>query len=365
MTTTSRSPAASPAADAGRSLTARLRHVLHAHFDPIAGTPYWLDRQKSLGIDVRDRVRTVDDLALLGAMSPHALAGRSILDFVPRRLHDTRTEWIIAQTGGATGMPAWTAYGPAEFREAFVTPFARAAEHVGFPRGEAWLYAGPSGPHIIGRAAADIARETGSPPPFCVDFDPRWARKLGEGSFAQRRYLEHIVEQSLDVISTQDIGVMFTTPRVLTNLAPRMSEKQRRRVRGVHYGGMRLDPAELETLQTTWLPGAVHLAGYGNTLFGCCLELDASPGRVPTYFPFGDRLLLSVVDGPGAANHESRRGRVCFTRLDETMLLVNFIERDEAGLTASPSGAPTGFHHAGLRDVGPAADAPSVAAGIY
>lgn len=328
----------------------RLRHVLAVHLDPRGGSRYWLERQTALGADLRDAVRTLDDLRRVPSMTPADLSGRPLADFVPRSRYAGRAQWTIAQTGGATGNPVWTAYSTTEFHAAFVEPFVAAARHVGFPGDGVWLYAGPSGPHVIGRAASCLARALGGHEPFSVDFDPRWARKLPEGSFGRQRYVEHVLEQALAVIRTEPIDVLFTTPPLLAALAPRMSPAERERLRGVHYGGTHLGAAQLRELQQRWFPAAVHLSGYGNTLFGCCLELDAAPGRTPTYFPHGDRLVFSTVDDPQCPD---ARRPIRFSRLDETVLLINMVERDMAELVRPADGAPAGFSLPGVRDVGP------------
>ncbi len=348
--------------DSASRADARLREVLALHLDPRDGSAYWLDRQSAMNFDIRREIRSVADLQHIGPMAPAALARRPLLDFVPRALHTDRNDWILAQTGGATGCPVWTVYAPREFEEAFVAPFTAAAAHVGFPRGGLWLYAGPSGPHIIARAARRLARTCDAPEPFSVDFDPRWARKMPAGSFGAQRYLQHVVDQALAVIESQEVTVLFTTPPLLTALAPHMTPPQRDRIRGIHYGGTHLSAAALRDFQTRWFTQAVHLSGYGNTLFGCCLELDVSPGRVPAYFPHGDRLILTPA--PGAAPNAARVP-LCFSRLDATMLLLNVEERDTAEFVQPPVGAPRGFNVAGARDVGPDTGTQLPAAGLY
>jgi thienamycin biosynthesis protein ThnN len=340
----------------------RLRRVLAIHLDPHGGSRYWLERQARLGFDLRAEIRDIRDLPRVGTMNPTDLAQRPLHDFVPRSRAGHARNWILAQTGGATGNPVWTVYAPDEFDAAFVAPFSAAAAHVHFPRGGTWLYAGPSGPHIIGRAARHLARAMGAPEPFSIDFDPRWARKLPDGSFAQPRYVEHVVDQALAVLQMQPIDVLFTTPPLLAALAPRMSDSQRERVRGLHYGGTHLSRAALTDFQSCWFPRAVHLSGYGNTLFGCCLELDTSPGRVPSYFPHGDRLIF---DAPASEESPPARRPIRFSRLDETMLLINVAERDAAERVAPPRDAPEGFCLPGVRDVGPSGGADTRATGLY
>ncbi|MCP4249947.1 MAG: long-chain fatty acid--CoA ligase, partial [bacterium] len=276
----------------GAGIETRLRDVLAIHFEPEQGAPYWLDRAKELGFDPREKIKRVADLHRLGTMDPKDLATHQLEEFLPRPLLDRKCELIIAQTGGTLGQPAWTAYQENEFRAAFVEPFVVAAGHLRFPAGGTWLFAGPSGPHIIGRAAEAIARSTGSMTPFSVDFDPRWARKLASGSFAAERYLHHIVDQSLAILESQEITVLFSTPVVIRALARCLRPEQRRRIRGVHYGGMAIESSEMEEFQTEIFPKAVHLSGYGNTLFGCCLELSVAAGRELIYYPHGDRILF-------------------------------------------------------------------------
>lgn len=351
---------------AAADLEERLRRVLRVHFDPDLGTPYWLDRQRTLGIDARRDIRGPESLELLGEMLPKDLSARPLKDFLPRRFHDDLSGFIVGQTGGTTGGGAWTIYRPDEFDEAFITPFAVAAAHVGFPRAERWLYIGPSGPHIIGKVVARLSGHCGSHDPFSVDFDARWAKKLPGDSFAMKRYLAHVIEQALVVIQMQDIGVLFTTPAVLSSLAEAMTPDQRLRIRGIHYGGMELKPDALAHFQRDLFPRAVHLSGYGNTLFGCCMELDTTLNRIPEYFPFGSRLIMEVTTADGRPAPADQTGVVRFTRLDESCLIVRMLERDAASAVTPAPDAPAGFALPGVRGPhSPLSLAPQQAKGLY
>lgn len=320
--------------------------MLALHTDPDVGSRYWLERTKQLGVRHIGEVRTVGDLHRLGTMSPEDLRERTLWDYIPRAYHDQPGRLVLGQTGGTTGVPVWTAYLEDEFEAAFVRPFVVAAEHVGFPHGGSWLYVGPSGPHIIGKAASAIARAVGSAEPFTVDFDPRWARKMTSGSVAASRYLRHVVDQAMAVIESQAVDVLFATPPVLSALADRMTDEQRSRIKGVHYGGMAVREETLGQLQCEDFPEAVHLSGYGNTLLGCCLELNSKPGRTLDYFPYGDRLLLRTVDEEGG---DAPFGRVIACRFDRACLVINLIERDHAHAVCPPKDAPPGFRGMGLR----------------
>jgi hypothetical protein len=230
------------------------------------------------------------------------------------------------------------------------------AQRVDFPRDAAWLFVGPGGPHIIGQAAAACAAAMNNHQPFTIDFDPRWFRKLPAGSMGRDRYVRHLFDQAADVLSSEHIEVLFTTPVMLRGLAEIMTDSQRMRIRGVHYGGMRVESDLLRAAQQDWFPGAVHLAGYGNSLFGVCMEAGGDPSRALRYFPHGLRHQVRI-----AAN-----GRVWMHRLDPTVLIANLAERD-AGRPATPQTelVSLGFG-VGVENPGPVNETGSAAPpGIY
>uniref|UniRef100_UPI0029F4D890 hypothetical protein n=1 Tax=uncultured Ilyobacter sp. TaxID=544433 RepID=UPI0029F4D890 len=310
-----------------------LRRILRIHFDPDGGAPYWLKRQRELGFDVVSEIQSLADLPRLGAFDENALRDQPLRDFIPISRRAALAGAIVTETGGTTGAPKRTVFAREEFEEAFITPFVRAAQHAGFPLGATWLWVGPSGPHVIGQAAAWCATALGSPQPFSVDFDPRWFRKLPADSLARERYMEHLLEQALHVITREPVEVLFTTPIVLEQLAERMNTAARERVRGVHYGGMRVEPALLHKAQTEWFPRAVHLAGYGNSLFGLCMEFGGAPDRQLRYYPYGARHVVRIGDN----------GRVWMSRLDPTVLIANLAERDRATTTADVAAPVPGY----------------------
>ena len=321
------------------TLEERLQEVLAVHFDPVQGTKYWLEREKELGIDVRKEIKTLADLAIFGPMDQEALRQRPIEDLVPQGLLKHKEKLILGDTAGTTGPSKVAVYSEDEFYEAFVEFFGYVAEKRNFPIGENWLWIGPSGPHIIGKAARLVAKRMGSCDPFAIDFDPRWIKKLLPGTMAWERYQQHIVDQSLAILSCQNIGVIFTTPPILEKISPMMTPETRERIKGVHYGGMALENILYQRFREDYFPGAIHISGYGNTLFGVCLELEDSPGYNLEYYPPGPRLILNIVPLDQGRNLEQRpteevlygqRGQVVFHRLDKSGLILNMFERDSA-----------------------------------
>ena len=117
----------------------------------------------------------------------------------------------------------------------------------------------------------------GSADPFSVDFDPVWARKMPDGSFAQQRYLRHVIEQAMEIIAREPIGVLFATPPVLSNLGERMTECQRARIVGVHYGGMSVTPKEMQRLQQDVFANAHRLGGTWAAVLDEDIRIDDQP----------------------------------------------------------------------------------------
>jgi thienamycin biosynthesis protein ThnN len=338
----------------------RLRELLALHFHPEYGSRYWLRRQNELGWLVCDYVRQLDDLWSLGPTSLGDLRRYPLTDFIPQSFHRQLRRFVIGETAGTSGRPCATAYRDDEFQAAFVTPFLKVAEATGFPEEAAWLWIGPSGPHIIGKVVRELARQTGGMDPFSVDFDPRWAKRLVEGSLARQRYLDHVTDQALDVLEREAIDVLFTTPPALAALAHRLTDCQREVIRGVHYGGLCMSAMVLNEFREMF-PNAVHLVGYGNTLFGVLMEVTDRPRLALNYFPLEQRLQCVVVDGADAAwpprpVGPGETGRVAFHRLDESCLLVGIVERDEAErVSAPPEAVALGCIGDGLRNPRPPA----------
>lgn len=343
-------------------LDAQLAATLAAHFDPADGSPYWLARERALGLDVRACIRTIDDLAALGPFDLADLGRHPIEDFLPRALRTARG-LVLAETGGTSGEPRPTAYAADDFEAAFVTPFLARTAAIDFSGGH-WLWLGPGGPHVIGKAAQRIAQLTRGADAFSVDFDPRWFRRLTPGSLARTRYLEHVLEQALRVLAVQRVAHLFATPVVLAALAPRLSDAQRLRIGFLYLGGMPLAPAAMRAIAAAF-PNARCLAGYGNTLFGVSHEAAPGPARdtPPVYVPDTARLVVRIVPPPTAdtavgARIAQRvapgaRGQVMMHRLDLSGLLPNVLERDSAvrvDLGAAQDGIedPRPLEHTGL-----------------
>jgi thienamycin biosynthesis protein ThnN len=355
------------------SVNQRLKHVINIHFDKNNGAPYWLEKQESLGIDVRKEVSSIENLPLLGIMDESDLADRPIEDFIPKIFSDCK-DYIIAETAGTTGRPKTAIHRDDEFYAAFINPFINAAKICNFPTGGHWLFIGPTGPHIIGQAAKECASALGCGDIFRVDFDPRWAKTLLSGSFAAKRYLEHIERQSLAIMGVQNISVIFSTPAVLDSLSEKMNIEQRHNISGLHLGGMAASNEFMKKMREAF-PQSVILSGYGNTLFGMMPHLNYNTETGFDYFPFGNRLVVQVMEDsedlfeikqmtPAKYGH---RGRIVLSRLDEFQFIVNMVERDTAiRIEPSENHKRDGFILDGIRDPKPVvSEVQKISIGLY
>lgn len=309
---------------------------MELHFDPDHGSPYWLDQVKSWSLNPLKDLFLMSDMEHIPFFDSKEMASRPVEDFIPRSLRHQSDKWVMGETGGLTGNPAFTVYRNDEFHDAFIRPFLIAAHMSNFPSKGHWIWIGPSGPHLIGKAARLCAAAQKQPDPFSVDFDPRWARKLPKHSVAFSRYMDHILEQSLRIFHAQKIEIIFTTPVVIRKLSDVLSSSQRSAIKGIHYGGMVSNPEDRQNWKEKF-PNAVLLAGYGNTLFGMAPELrfnQSEPTDRLTYYPIGQRLWFEA-----ETPENSEPARLTFSRFDETQLILRAQERDQGRITKPPADA--------------------------
>ena len=131
-----------------------VREVVAWHFDPATGSPFWLERARTLGWDPRERITGFADLKHFGGFEDEWLRGGPVQRWVPKGCAGKPV--FVFETGGTTGVPK-TRINCEDFRidyEVFSTTFPD--EH--FPKGGNWLMLGPSGPQ------ASAARRRASVP---------------------------------------------------------------------------------------------------------------------------------------------------------------------------------------------------------
>src|SRR5882762_10239577 len=223
MSTTIPTNVAAKARQAREKLDAHVRDVVAWHFSPDTGTPFWLEKAKTLGFDPIKEVKGLDDLKKFGLFEDEWLRGGPVRRWVPKALQSKPI--YVFETGGTTGIPKsrtvvedhWIDY----------EMFSDTLPEKYFPKGSNWLMLGPSGPRRLRLSVEHLAQYRGGIS-FCVDLDPRWVVKLIKKGWHEhlQAYKDHCIDQALTILrSNPNIKCMFTTPKLLESLCEKIDLK--------------------------------------------------------------------------------------------------------------------------------------------
>lgn len=317
---------------ASETLDAHVREIIHWHFSPETGCPFWIDWAAKAGWDPRKEIRNFADII---QRFPH---------FKDEWLRDLQPDvWVPAQfkgkpynifeTGGTTGMPkqriGWNDY-KVDYEE-----FSTKVSDTHFPRGGAWLMMGPTGPRRLRLAIEHLANFRGSPCYF-IDLDPRWVKKLiAEKKYDQARaYMDHVVDQAATLLKHRKVSGLFTTPKLLEALAEKV-DLFAAGIRGVFCGGTTMTPQYVRFIVEEVLENRIGFyPTYGNTLMGLAASVPLEPEDQfsITYYAPQPRAVLRVVkpERTGELTDYNQWGRVELTTLTRELFLPRFLERDEA-----------------------------------
>lgn len=334
---TTESPAALDAKvkKAAEKLDEHVREIIHWHFDPDKGTPFWLEKAKELKFDPRKEVKCFADLKKFGLFEDDWLRGGPVRRWVPKALHDKPT--YVFETGGTTGIPKsrvvvedhWIDY----------EMFSDTLPDQYFPKGTNWLMLGPSGPRRLRLAVEHLAQHRGGIS-FCVDLDPRWVIKLIKKGWSEhlKAYQEHVIDQALTVLSANhEIKCMFTTPKLLDALANRLekdgSSMAKTGITGIFCGGTEMTSQWIRfAIEELLGPGIYIAPTYGNTLMGLAAsDMPKPPDYKINYYAPQPRAVVQVVDfdDNDKVVEFGKEGRVMLTTLTKELFVPRFLERDE------------------------------------
>jgi phenylacetate-coenzyme A ligase PaaK-like adenylate-forming protein len=320
---------------ASEKLDAHVRETIAWHFNPDTGTPFWLERAKTLNFDPRKDVKGFDDLKKFGLFEDEWLRGGPVRRWVPKALQNKPI--FVFETGGTTGIPK-SRINIDDFRTDYEL-FSGTLPDQYFPRGANWLMLGPSGPRRLRLAVEHLCQYRGGIC-FCVDLDPRWVVKLlKKGQVDQvKAYQEHVIDQAITVLSAgHDIKCLFTTPKLLEALAVAL-EKQGSSIKeqgiiGIFSGGTEFTPQFTRFAMEELITGIYMTPTYGNTLMGlaCSKPIGPEDGYKITYYAPQPRAVVQVVDFDDAdkAVGYGQTGRVMLTTLTKEFFMPRFLERDE------------------------------------
>jgi phenylacetate-coenzyme A ligase PaaK-like adenylate-forming protein len=321
--------------EARARLDAHVRETVEWHFNPETGTPFWLERARTLDFDPRKDVRTFADLNKFGLFEDEWLRGGPVRRWVPKALANKPI--YVFETGGTTGIPK-SRINIDDFRRDYEL-FSDTLPEEYFPKGSNWLMLGPSGPRRLRLAVEHLCQYRGGVC-FCVDLDPRWVVKLIKNGWMEHlnAYKDHVIDQALTVLKAgHDIKCLFTTPKLLESFATAL-ERQGSSVRkagitGVFSGGTEFTPQFTRFAVEELLDGAYMTPTYGNTLMGlaCSKPVGPDDGYKITYYAPQPRAVVQVVDfdNPDRGVDYGATGRVMLTTLTKEFFMPRFLERDE------------------------------------
>jgi len=313
------------------ALDAHVREIVHWHFSPETGTPFWLDFATKLDWDPRKEIRTYEDLDRFGFFEDEWLRGGPVRRWVPKAYANKPI--YTFETGGSTGVPK-SRINIDDFRIDYEM-FSDTLPDEFFPKGADWLMVGPSGPRRLRLAVEHLAQHRGGIS-FCVDLDPRWVIKLIKARQMDQveAYKRHVIDQAMTLLKAHDnIKCMFITPKLLEALAEKISLKKAG-ITGIFCGGTEMTPQFHRWVREEVLDGVFFAPTYGNTLMGLAVgkPFDIKDNYAIIYYPPIPRAVLEVVDpeNPMKVVPYGKTGRVRLTTLTKEFFVPRFLERDEA-----------------------------------
>src|SRR2546421_1001190 len=286
---------------AREKLDAHVREAVAWIFGPDTGTPFWLEKAKTLGFDPIKEVKGLDDLKKFGLFEDEWLRGGPVRRWVPKALQNKPI--YVFETGGTTGIPKsrtvvedhWIDY----------EQFSDTLPEKYFPKGANWLMLGPSGPRRLRLAVEHLCQYRGGIC-FSVDLDPRWVIKLIQKGWTEhlKAYQEHVIDQAVTVLSAgHDIRCMFATPKLVEALANRLetdgSSIRAAGITGIFCGGTEMNQQWARfAIEDLAGPEVFLAATYGNTLMGLAASkpITAADGYKICYYAPQPRAVLQVVD---------------------------------------------------------------------
>ncbi|MBZ4561438.1 long-chain fatty acid--CoA ligase [Mycobacterium avium subsp. hominissuis] len=316
---------------------AYLRAVIAWHFGADTGSPFWLRTARTLSFDPLTDVHTFDDLRRFPNLV-NELRHVAVGDLIPRG-YPAQDRPLIFESGGTTGAPKRTVQMPdwvAQVVDWQTEDFAAG----GFRRGEGFLCMMPSGPHGVGYFSRLVSQRLGAVF-HAVDIDPRWVKKLAARDAAAdvAGYVEHVVEQAVFVLQTQDVANLHTTGPLLAAMArdDRVVELVDAKIGYLLLSGAHVDADTLDLLRGIFPRTTITMA-FGSTMV-LSQAVTRTDGDTFVFDPRTPYVVFWVVDpDTGERVRYGQPGQVVMHHLSRTMFIPNNLERDLAVRRPGPAG---------------------------
>jgi phenylacetate-coenzyme A ligase PaaK-like adenylate-forming protein len=309
------------------------------HFGADTGSSFWLRTARTLDFDPLTEVKSFADLRLFPNLV-NELRDVPVEDLVPRGYGSSPPVPQIFESGGTTGAPKRTAQLPdwiAQVVQWQTEDFATG----GFVRGQGFLCLMPGGPHGVGYFSRLVSERLGAAF-HAVDLDPRWVKKLAARNAAAEvaAYVDHVIEQAVWVLQTQNVANLHTTPPLLEAIArsDRVVDLVNDKIRYLLLSGAHVDADTLDLLREIFPDTTITMA------FGSTMVLSQAVTRIADdgSFVFDPRtpyVVFWVVDpDTGEPVPYGQPGQVVMNHISKGMFIPNNLERDLAIRMPGPAG---------------------------
>ncbi|ORB73444.1 AMP-binding protein [Mycobacterium scrofulaceum] len=328
-------PRSDPVEDPG----AYLRAAIAWHFGADTGSPFWLRTAATLDFDPLTVVHSYADLRRFPNLV-NELRGVPVEDLIPRGYGEPRPVPQVFESGGTTGAPKRTAQLPdwvAQVVRWQTEDFAGG----GFRRGEGFLCLMPSGPHGVGYFSRLVSERLGATF-HAIDIDPRWVKKLAARGAATEvaAYVDHVVEQAVFVLRTQNVANLHTTPPLLEAMArdDRVVDLMNDKIRYLLLSGAHVDADTLDLLRDIF-PATTITVAFGSTMVLSQAVTRTGDDDAFVFDPRTPYVVFWVVDpDTGERVPYGQTGQVVMHHVSKGMFIPNNLERDLAVRVPGPAG---------------------------
>lgn len=306
------------------------KEIIKWHFSEETGSEFWLGKKNQLGFNPIARIKTFEDLELFGKFDDEELKKAPMDSLIPRGFKNNSTSnFRVFETGGTLGVPKRII--DCTYRKEIAKWVSYSLDKHNFPKEGNWLHLGPSGPHVVGHTTAEIANIRGKSLCYFVDIDTRWIKVMVKNGDKKslNQYIDHVLFQAANIIETQNISCIMTTPKLLPALADRISLSK---IKGIIIGGTHVTKAYYKLLKNEITKEIPLCINYGNTLMGVAPSVKCTNPYDINYYGLYPYFILKVVDDNSYQKcvEYNNKGRVCITVLTKDYFIPNMLERDEA-----------------------------------
>jgi phenylacetate-coenzyme A ligase PaaK-like adenylate-forming protein len=309
------------------------------HFGADTGSPFWLRTAQTLNFNPETDVKSFADLRMFPNLV-NELRSAPVEDLIPRGYGAFPPVPQIFESGGTTGAPKRTVQMPdwiAQVVQWQTEDFATG----GFVRGRGFLCLMPSGPHGVGYFSRLVSERLGAvfhP----IDIDPRWVKKLAARKAAAEvaAYIDHVIEQAVFILQTQNVANLHTTPPLLEAIArnDRVVDVVNDKIRYLLLSGAHVDADTLDLLRDIF-PNTTITMAFGSTMVLSQAVTRTADDASFVFDPRTPYVVFWVVD-PDTGEHVpyGQQGQVVMNHISKGMFIPNNLERDLAIRMPGPAG---------------------------